>query len=87
MNRSTDPPGTGSRSQGGTQHRGSHLRLVHDAGRGTAASNNQWARRLAARYGLTLAEGRAELRRLAANGWMPWEFAERFAPERKDDIA
>ncbi|MFR0358645.1 hypothetical protein [Streptomyces sediminimaris] len=55
------------------------LRLVHDAGRPRPApSYGRWAPRIAERYGLTLAEARAELRRLAANGWMPWEFAHRF---------
>jgi hypothetical protein len=53
----------------------------------TRTRSNRWARRIAARYGLTLTEARAELRRCAANGWQTWEFHARFAPERKDDIA
>lgn len=65
--------------------RGSRLRLVHDAGRGRPApSNDRWARRIAARYGLTLAEARAELRRLAEHGWQTWEFHARFGCDRKD---
>ena len=59
------------------------LRLVHDAGRGRAACTDRWARQIAARYGLTLPEARAELRRLAAHGWMSWEFSARF-DDRKD---
>lgn len=60
-----------------TRRRG-RLRLVHDTGRKQAVCTDRWARRIAARYGLTLPEARAELRRLAANGWFPWEFAARF---------
>lgn len=68
--------------------RAGRLRLVHSTGRRrTARSNDRWAHWIAARYGLTLAEARAELRRLAANGWQAWEFHARFVPERKDDIA
>ena len=54
------------------------LRLAHDAGRGRAVCTERWARRIAARYGLTLPEARAELRRLAAHGWQSWEFYARF---------
>lgn len=60
------------------------LRLAYSAGRGRAARSDRWARRIAARYGLSLPEARAELRRLAANGWMAWEFAARFNNDRKD---
>lgn len=60
------------------------LRLVHDAGRGRPACTDRWARRIAARYGLTLPEARAELRRLAAHGWQAWEFHTRFNNDRKD---
>jgi hypothetical protein len=68
--------------------RAGRLRLVHDTGRGRPApSYDRWARRIAVRYGLTLPEARAELRRLAANGWQLWEFEHRFASERQDDIA
>jgi hypothetical protein len=41
-----------------------------------------WAHRIAARYGLTLPEARAELRRCAANGWQVWEFHARFDGDR-----
>lgn len=67
-----------------TRRRG-RLRLVHDAGRGRSACTDRWARRIAARYGLTLPEARAELRRLAAHGWMSWEFHARFDDDRKGD--
>ncbi|MFF9036428.1 hypothetical protein ACF090_13260 [Streptomyces sp. NPDC014892] len=60
-------------------------RLVHDAGRGRPApSHDRWARRIAARYGLSLPEARAELRRLAEHGWQTWEFHARFGYDRKD---
>ncbi|MBB4711154.1 hypothetical protein BJ965_001036 [Streptomyces luteogriseus] len=49
-------------------------------------SPDRWARMIAARYGLTLAEARAELRRLAAHGWQTWEFHARFDNDRKDDV-
>ncbi|GHA64005.1 hypothetical protein GCM10010330_16030 [Streptomyces tendae] len=63
-------------------------RPATSAGRGRPApSCDRWASRIAARYGLTLAEARAELRRLAEHGWQAWEFHARFAPERKDDTA
>lgn len=87
MNQSPDPSGAGSRNPGGSQHRGSHLRLVHNAGRQSASDEHHWAQMIARRYGLTIAEARTELRRLASRGWQSWEFEERFAPERKDDIA
>lgn len=62
------------------------LRLVHDAGRWRRApSYDRWARRIAARYGLSLSEARAELRRLAAHGWQSWEFHARFNDNRKGD--
>ncbi|MFE5218413.1 hypothetical protein ACFRC1_28390 [Streptomyces sp. NPDC056626] len=87
MNESLDPPGAGSRNRGGARHRASHLRLVHDAGRRPASSDYQWAELIAERYGLTLAEARAELRRLAGQGWQSWEFDARFALDRKDPAA
>lgn len=54
------------------------------AGRGRPARSGHWARLIAQRYSLTLPEARAELRRLAAGGWMPWEFHTRFANDRED---
>lgn len=63
--------------------RAGHLRLVHDAG-GRAARTDWWAHQIARKYGLSLPEARAELRRLAAHGWMPWEFRVRFDNDRKD---
>jgi hypothetical protein len=61
------------------------LRLVHDASRGRPApSYDRWVRRIAARYGLSPAEARAELRRLAEHGWQTWEFHARFGYDRKD---
>lgn len=54
------------------------LRLVHDAGRERAACTDRWAHRIAHKYGLTLPEARAELRRLADHGWQSWEFYARF---------
>lgn len=53
------------------------------AGR-TRTRSTRWARLIAARYGLTLTEARAELRRCAANGWQTWEFHARFGYDRKD---
>lgn len=61
------------------------LRLMHGARRHTRT--DYWARLIAARYSLTLDEGRAEVRRLAAHGWQTWEFHTRFAPDRKDMTA
>lgn len=59
------------------------LRLVHGARQGRAApSYDRWAYRIARRYGLTLAEARTELRRLAARGWRTWEFHARFGNDR-----
>lgn len=87
MNESLDPSGAGSRNRGGARHRAPHLRLVHDAGRRPATSDHQWAELIAWRYGLTLAEARNELRRLAAQGWQSWEFHARFGPDRKDTAA
>lgn len=61
------------------------LRLAHDAAQGRPApSHDRWARRIAARYGLTLPEARAELRGLAEHGWQTWEFHARFGYDRKD---
>ncbi|MCX4858945.1 hypothetical protein [Streptomyces canus] len=69
-----------------TPRGGSRLRLAHSAGRGRSApSYDRWAYRIACRYGLTLAEARIELRRLAARGWMSWEFHARFGNDRKGD--
>lgn len=63
--------------------RAGRLRLAHSAGRGRPApSSNRWAHLIAQRYGLTLAEARAELRRLAAHGWQSWEFHARFGRDR-----
>lgn len=66
-----------------TRRRGP-LRLVHSAGQGRAARTDRWAQRIARKYGLSLPEARAELRRLAAYGWMSWEFSVRFDDDRKD---
>jgi hypothetical protein len=68
--------------------RAGRLRLAHSAGRGRPApSYDRWAHLIARKYGLSLPEARAELRRLAARGWMSWEFHTRFNDDRKDDIA
>lgn len=67
-----------------TRRRG-RPRLAYSAGRGRPApSYDRWAYRIARRHGLTLAEARAELRRLAARGWMSWEFHACFSDDRKD---
>jgi len=71
-----------------TSRAGLRPRLVHTAGREQpSVRTNRWASLIAQHYGLTLAEARAELRRLAANGWMSWEFHAAFANDRKDDTA
>jgi hypothetical protein len=65
--------------------RAGRLRLAHSAGRRRPApSYDRWAYRIARRYGLSLIEARAELRRLAEHGWMSWEFHARFGNDRKD---
>ncbi|MCZ4508662.1 hypothetical protein O3Q52_10675 [Streptomyces sp. ActVer] len=65
--------------------RAGRLHLAHPAERRRPAPTyDRWARRIAARYGLSLPEARAELRRLAARGWMTWEFHARFDDDRKD---
>jgi hypothetical protein len=48
------------------------------------ARTRRWALLIAQRYGLTLAEARAELRRCAANGFQTWEFYAAFANDCKD---
>lgn len=63
--------------------RRARLRLASSAGRGRAACTDRWALLIARKYSLSLPEARAELRRLAANGWMSWEFSARF-DDRKD---
>lgn len=52
----------------------------------TNARTHRWAFLIARRYGLTLDEGRAELRRLAAKGWMSSEFRARFSDDQEDGV-
>ncbi|MEU3546276.1 hypothetical protein [Streptomyces longwoodensis] len=52
-----------------------------------ARTSDRWALLISQRYSLSLAEARAELRRLTALGWQTWEFHARFAPDRKDKTA
>ncbi|EPD62386.1 hypothetical protein [Streptomyces sp. HGB0020] len=47
------------------------------------ARTNRWSRLVAARYGLTAAEARAELRRLIARGFQTWELSLLAREERR----
>ncbi|MBP5915736.1 hypothetical protein F3K34_27120 [Streptomyces sp. LBUM 1486] len=63
--------------------RAGRLRLVATAaGRGRSVCTDRWALLIARKYSLSLPEARAELRRLAAHGWMSWEFHARFDDDR-----
>jgi len=57
--------------------RRSRLRLAHSAGRGRPARSFPCDTNP---YGLTRAELRREIARLAHLGWMTWEIRERFCP-------
>ncbi|WP_067125701.1 hypothetical protein [Streptomyces yokosukanensis] len=50
-------------------------RLTLVAGRGHTATDHNLARN---RYGLSIREARAEIRRLTARGWQLWEIRSRF---------